>query len=82
MKESQIQEKQADAQGHMDLGGIFRLERLYRAWGKKGQCRRAPSPLHLTTSVPSASEHPLVQVQRLSHDLQDPVGLDLSGFIP
>ena len=27
-EEGQIQEKQADAQGHMDLGGVFRLEPL------------------------------------------------------
>lgn len=34
-QEGEIEEKQADAQGHVDLRGIFRLEPLQREPGKK-----------------------------------------------
>jgi hypothetical protein len=35
-QEGKIQEKQADAQSHVDLRGIFRLEPLQREPGKNG----------------------------------------------
>ena len=46
-EEGQIQEKQADAQGHMDLGGIFRLEPLP---GEPG-ARRASAEGHPALSI-------------------------------
>lgn len=46
-EEGQIQEKQADAQGHMDLGGIFRLEPLPREPG----ARRASAEGHPALSI-------------------------------